>query len=168
MAGGARRWGAAASAGAVLLAALLGGCDGIARRELKPGESTRDDVVRLMGKPQAVREADGRTFLLYPRAPEGHETWLVEIGPDGRYRGMRNLLTPENFARVRPGMRRDEVRELLGPPAEEVRFDLKRETVWSYRHLADQRRAKFFNVHFADDGQVRSTSASPDPKAIGP
>lgn len=154
---------------ALALAAFLLGCDGVAQRELKPGESTRDDVTRLMGKPQMIwQEDDGRVFMEYPRAPQGHETWLVEIGPDGRYRGMRNLLAPENFARIRPGMTRDEVRRVLGAPTEQATFERRQEVVWSWRHHADQRRSEFFNVHFDYEGRVRSTSTSPDPKAIGP
>lgn len=146
---------------------LLGGCDWIAQKELKPGQSTREDVVRLMGKPQMVwEEPDGRVLMEYKRAPAGHETWLVELGPDGRYRGMRNLLSEENFARVRPGMSRDDVRRLLGAPTEQVKFDRKQEIVWSWRHMADQNRSMFFNVHFDYDGRVRSTSRSPDPERI--
>lgn len=154
---------------ALLVAALgwLGGCDYVAQKELVPGVSTRADVERLMGKPRMVwDEPDGRTLLEYVRAPAGHDTWMVEIGPDGKYVRMRNLLTEDNFARVRPGMSRDEVRRLLGAPTEQVRFERRQEDVWSWRFMADQNRSTFFNVHFGYDGRVRSTSRSPDPQTI--
>ena len=152
------------------LAALLGlvvGCDYVARKELAAGVSTRADVERLMGRPKMVWEEDGgRVFLEYPRAPAGHETLLVEIGPDGKYVGMRNLLTEDNFARVRAGMSRDEVRRLLGAPTEQLTFERRQEVVWSWRFMADQNRSMLFNVHFDLDGRVRGTSRAPDPERI--
>ena len=154
----------------ILTAALvhLGGCDWFAQKQLQPGVSTREDVVRLMGKPQMVwEEEDGRLLMEYKRAPAGHETWMVELGSDGRYRGMRNLLTEENFARVRSGMSRDEVRRLLGSPTEQLTFERKQEIVWSWRFMADQNRSTLFNVHFDLGGRVRSTSRAPDPERMG-
>lgn len=150
-----------------LLAGGLGGCDYVAQKELVPGVSTRADVERLMGKPRmAWEESDGRVLLEYVRAPAGHETYMVELGPDGRFVSMRNLLTEDNFARVRPEMTRDEVRRLLGAPTEQIAFERKQEVVWSWRFMADQNRSMLFNVHFGLDGRVRSTSRSPDPERI--
>lgn len=98
-------------------------CDWIAQRELKPGVSTVDDVRKLMGKPEMVwEEKDGSQTLEFVRAPAGTETWMVEIAPDGKYRGMKNALTLENLAQVRPGMTSDDVRRLLGKPSERTQF----------------------------------------------
>lgn len=143
---------------------LAAGCDYVAQKELVAGTSTRADVERLMGKPRMVwDEDDGRVLMEYPRGPAGHETWMVELDREGRYVGMRNLLTEANFAKVAPGLSRDEVRRLLGAPTEQVTFERKREVVWSWRFMADQNRSTFFNVHFGTDGTVRGTSRSPDP-----
>ena len=38
---------------------------------------------------------------------------LIQIGPDGKMSSLRQLLHPDNFARVKPGASRDDVRKLL-------------------------------------------------------
>ncbi len=147
----------------VLGLAALGGCDWIAQRELKVGESTVDDVRKLMGKPEMIWEDnDGSQTLEYVRGPTGHHTYFVRIGPDRKYRGMAQALTPENFAKVRPGMSSDDVRRLLGKETERNEFKLKQEIVWSWRYIADQQRSEFFNVHFDPAGKVKNTSRSMD------
>jgi len=150
-----------------LLAGLLGGCEFAARTDLKPGVSTVEDVKRYFGPPDVARTApDGSQVLEFPRGPAGYETYRVEIGPDGKYRGMTQILVPATFARVQPGMTADQVRDLLGRPTERTRFALKDEDVWSWRYKGDMARLEFFNVHFGPDGRVRTTSTSADPDAI--
>ena len=145
----------------------LFGCDYAAQKELKVGESTRDDVVRYMGKPEMIwEENDGSQVMEYARGPQGHQTYMVEIGADGKYRGMKNILIDDTFARVKPGMSRDDVRRLLGKPTETVEFKLKHEIVWSWRHHGDQQRPRMFNVHFDPSGRVKNTSHSEDPKLV--
>ena len=140
-------------------------CDWIAQRELKPGVSTVDDVRKLMGKPEMVwEEKDGSQTLEFVRAPAGTETWMVEIGPDGKYRGMKNALTLENLAQVRPGMTSDDVRRLLGKPSERTQFKQKQEDVWSWRHVDAMKQQRLFNVHLNPDGRVTGTSTSDDPQ----
>lgn len=74
---------------------------GLARGALRPGRSGEADVRSLLGEPEAVHEGEaGARILEYPRGPAGTETWMVEIGSDGRYRGMRNVLVEERFARL--------------------------------------------------------------------
>lgn len=148
--------------GGLALVASLGGCDYVAQKELRPGVSTVDDVKRYMGRPQMIWEQeDGSQVLEFVRAPAGTETYMVEIDPEGHYVGMRNVLVPENFAKVRPGMLRDDVRRLLGKPTEIERFPLRQEEVWSWRYASDYNRPEMFNAHFDLDGKVRNTSVSP-------
>ena len=124
---------------ALIMVMTMFGCDYFAQKDLRPGESTADDVRRRMGKPETVwEEAGGAQVLEYVRGPQGHQTWMVEIGPDGRYRGMRNVLANEHFVKVQPGMSRDDVRRLLGKPTETAFFKLKKEEVWSWKHAAGQ------------------------------
>ena len=67
-------------AGLLSLLASLGACDWFAQKELRVGESTVDDVRRLMGGPDTIREqADGSVIYEYPRGPEGTQTWIVSI-----------------------------------------------------------------------------------------
>ena len=152
---------------AALGALSIGACDGLAQRELRPGESTLDDVRRLMGSPGTVwEEPDGSQVLEFDRGPEGRQTWMVEIGPDGRFRQMVNVLTPENFARVAPGASRDDVRRWLGRPAETTRFPLRPdEEVWTWRFHAPGRDPELFHARIGPDGRVVTTEIQRDPKA---
>jgi outer membrane protein assembly factor BamE (lipoprotein component of BamABCDE complex) len=151
-------------AGTLLACAIalgLPACDFVAQKELKSGESTADDVRRLMGKPDMIwEEKDGAQVLEFAR---GHETMRVSIAPDGKYQSMQNILTRENFAKVALGMSQDQVRQLLGKPAEVVEFKLKDETVWSYRHMSDPGRVQMFNAHFRPDGTIVNTTTTEDP-----
>lgn len=142
------------------LASLLG-CDaGMGR--LKPGVSTLADVVAVMGKPSAQwPESDGATTYEFTRQPEGVVNYMVTMGPDGLLRAIEQTLTEERFARVAPGMTAEEVRRLLGQPAQRMRFDLKKEEAWSWRYQPEPGRQMWFNVSFDLSGRVVSTSRSP-------
>jgi hypothetical protein len=157
-------WAAMSTTAAVL---LLSGCDQVAKVELKPGVSSADDVKRYMGKPEMVwEEKDGTQFLEFPRAPEGHQTYVVEIGPDGKYKGMKNILTDESFAKIQAGQTQDDVRRTLGKPTEIVEFKLKNETVWSWKFSPGPGQSEIFNVHYSPDGKVKTTSKSVDPRTM--
>ncbi len=41
---------------------------------------------------------------------------MVTIGADGKVARIEQVLTAENFARVRPGMSQDQIRRMLGKP----------------------------------------------------
>lgn len=129
---------------------------------LKPGTSTLDDVRRQMGKPETERVFDdGARRLEYPRGPEGLNTYMVDIAPNGRLVAITQVLTAENFARVRLGMTEDDVRQLLGKPGQVAAFRLKKETVWSWKwREGGVTQEAFFNVHFGPDGRVATTSRS--------
>ncbi len=128
------------------------------------GKSTEDDVRRQAGKPEIVwEEADGGKRLEYPRGPEGVTTWMVTTAPDGTVRTIEQVLTAENFQRVRPGMSQDGIRRLLGKPTKVEAFALKQEEVWGYRWLESPTDRAFFNVHFNSQGVVTTTSRSDDP-----
>ena len=116
----------------VLLAITVGlglaACDFIAEKKLKVGESTVEDVRKFMGKPEMIwEEKDGSQTLEYVRSPEGHQTYMVAIGADGKYKGMKNILVNDEFQKIKPGMTRDDVRRVLGKPTEVVTFKLKNE-----------------------------------------
>jgi hypothetical protein len=149
------------------VAATLAGCDYIAEKELRVGESTVDDVRRMMGGPDTIREReDGSKVYEYPRGPEGAQTWMVEIGPDGRYQGMSDALSEANLARVRPGMSRDEVRRLLGRPGETGRQAGVSGTVLTWRVQAGPGVTEMFHVQLGPDGRVAKVDRSPDPRTI--
>ncbi|WP_334186533.1 hypothetical protein [Noviherbaspirillum sp.] len=154
----------------MLAAALTFGCDNQGRPvqefgldKLAKGVSSEGDVRMVMGKPDTVREEDdGSRTLEYPKGPEGARTWMFSIGKDGVLRDYKQVLTEENFARIKQGMSQDEIRWMLGKPRTVVQYKLKNEEVWDWKYMADSTTARLFNVHF-DIGtrKVTSTSTSP-------
>ncbi|MCK7501841.1 MAG: hypothetical protein MZW92_76470 [Comamonadaceae bacterium] len=88
-------------------------------KDLKPGVSTGFDVRDRMGTPTLEwRNADGSVTWEFARTPEGKVNYMVTIGPDNILREIRQVLTEENFAKVREGhdARRDP------PPAGQSRL----------------------------------------------
>lgn len=152
-------------AAGVLALVLATGCEPQRADQLAEDVSTEADVKRLFGEPRTVTVApDGTRTLDYPKQPEGYANYVMVIGPDGKLKQLRQLLNPDNFRRVQPGMDRDAVARLLGPHAREQRFDLKKETVVSWR-FRDGQAVKLFSVTFDTAGQVTSTVTEDDPRA---
>jgi outer membrane protein assembly factor BamE (lipoprotein component of BamABCDE complex) len=131
-------------------------------RGLTPGVSTEEQVRDQMGRPETERVfTDGSKRLEYPRGPQGLNTYMVDIDRDGKLSAITQVLTAENFAKIRPGMSEDEVRRLLGKPGEIAVYPLKPETVWSWKwREGGVNEEAFFNVHFGPDGRVSTTSRS--------
>ncbi len=117
-----------------------------------------------MGKPKDIVKApDGDTVWQYPSGPVGQTTYMVRFGPDQRARSVYQALTPAQFAKIQPGVPRDEVRLLLGPPGETMFFSRMNEEVWSYRYQAAAADNRIFNVNLdAKTGTVRGTSDQTD------
>jgi hypothetical protein len=145
----------------VLSVVFLAACASYSGGGLKPGESRLEDVQRVMGEP-AMRwqDADGSLQLAYPRGPAGYHTYMANFGADGRLQGIRNVLEPESFQRIRPGMTKDEVLRALGPsqPAWTAYFKARDELVWEWRYCDNWGDPSRFDVLFdGSQGTVRST-----------
>lgn len=155
----------------LLTAALLigfgaiAGCDYVARRDLVPGQHTEADVRHLMGVPTLVWEhADGSKEWDYVRAPQGVETLRVSIGPDGKYRGMTQLLTEQRFRQATPGMSRAELERMFSKPSEVVELPVPNEVVLSWRYQGDGGNRYLFNAHLDPaTGKALRYSRSDDP-----
>ena len=158
---------AAAAALALLMLPWLAGCDPQRVAQLEEGVSTEVDVRKQFGDPVTLTVLpDGSRVFDYPRQPEGWTNYVITIGPDGRMSSLRQLLNPDNFARVRPGLERQEVRNLLGRPAQMKRYDLKNEEVWDWRFKQDGQQSMLFSVTFGPDGKVLGTAIGDDPREI--
>lgn len=151
-------------AAALAVAALFTACDPQRIEKLEEGVATEADVRKQFGEPTQVTEkADGSKVLDYPRQPEGSTNYVITIGTDGKMSSLRQLLTADNFARVQPGLGQQEVRNILGRPAKQQRFDLKKEEVWDWRFKNGQE-SKIFSVTFNTAGQVTTTGVGDDPR----
>ena len=163
-----RGWGTAflAAASALAAALLLLGCDAKKIAELEEGVASEADVRARFGEPAAVyNESDGARTFEYPRQPEGQRNYMITIGADGKMSALRQVLTPANFARVLPGMGKDEVRHLLGRPAKTSVYALSPNEDWDWRFL-DGTQNKVFTVSFDKAGRVLSSVAAADPRDL--
>ncbi len=151
-----------ALAGVLMLA--LTACDSRRIEELEEDVSTEADVRQRFGDPAAVYTlADGSRTLEYPRQPEGQRNYMITIGPDGKMTALRQVLKPETFAEITPGLDKSQVRLLLGRPAATQAYPLKGEEVWDWRFL-DAGASKLFSVTFDGEGRVITTATIADPR----
>ncbi|MEH3087060.1 MAG: outer membrane protein assembly factor BamE [Xylophilus ampelinus] len=149
-------------------AALLPGCDNQRIGRLEEGVATEADVRREFGEPERVwPEAGGARTFEYNRQPEGARNYMVTLGPDGTMTALRQVLTPQNFAAIAPGMPAEEVRRRLGRPMRVASYPLKRETAWDWRYLESPTEAMVFSVDFGPDDRVLRTGRMRDPREQG-
>ncbi len=149
----------------LMLGALFSllGCDRTG--ELRPGISTTTEVIDKMGKPAMEWQEGADKVWEYPFTPEGTRNYMLTIGPDGILKAMVQVLTPENFARVTPGMTREQIRRLLGKPASVQFLELKQEEVWEWKEQSPLPSSDMrINVYFSNTGQVTHTGRYENPK----
>ena len=142
------------------------GCDPQRISELQPGVSTEADVRDRFGEPENVWNAEGgvRTFE-YNRQPAGQVNDMIDIGSDGKLVAVRQVLTPENFARVQPGMPMDSVRRLLGKAARVAPYPLKDEIHVQWRFANARNEPQVFTVVQGPGAVVARTETGPDTEA---
>lgn len=151
---------------AVLAGLLLTACDPQAISELEEGVSTEADVRERFGAPEAVWEGPaGAQIYEYNRQPAGHVNYMITIGTDGKMTALRQVLTPQNFARIDTGMPMEDVRRQLGKPMKITTYELKRQTHydWRYQDGPNTSDSKIFTVVFDSDFKVMSTGSVIDP-----
>ncbi|WP_431095273.1 outer membrane protein assembly factor BamE domain-containing protein [Polaromonas aquatica] len=155
------------------LALGLVACDPQRIAELEEGVATEADVRARFGEPEKIWEAadmaetplpgaaaapGARTFE-YNRQPQGQVNYMITIGADGKMSALRQVLTPQNFAKVQPGMRMEQVRKMLGKPMKVTPYALKQETHYDWRYLNPPSTARIFTVVFDRDLRVVSTGS---------
>ncbi|SEJ59906.1 Beta-barrel assembly machine subunit BamE [Variovorax sp. OK212] len=141
----------------------LAACDSRNIRELEEGVSTEADVRARFGQPENIWDApdQGRVFE-YNRQPAGQKNYMINIGADGKMSALRQVLTPENFARVKPGLMMEDLRKLLGKPAKVTPYALKHETEWEWRWVQPPNSPMVFTATLNDDQRVVRSGSSPD------
>ena len=158
-----------------LLSTILGlaGCDQQRIKELEEGVATETDVRARFGEPEKIWDArdmaslpmpgaaavPGARTLEYNRQPAGQVNYMITIGADGRMTALRQVLTPQNFAAVLPGMPMETVRKMLGKPMKITPYALKRELHYDWRYLNPPSTAMIFTVAFNADLRVVSTAS---------
>ena len=150
----------------ILSALLLGACAAYNGHGLKPGDDRLENVLQAMGQP-AMRwqDADGSVQFAYPRGPMGFHTFMVQIGPDGKLRQIEDVMDQKSFARIQPGMNKEQVLHILGPsyPGWTAYFKARDELVWEWRYCDAWNAAARFDVLFDNSlSTVRSTMSQTD------
>jgi outer membrane protein assembly factor BamE (lipoprotein component of BamABCDE complex) len=145
----------------------LSACDMQKASKLEEGVSTEADVRKQFGEPQSTfTNPDGSRTFEYTRQPAGQTNYFITIGSDGKMTSLRQVLKPSEFAKITPGLNKDEARKILGRPAKSIRYDLKpNEENWEWRWL-DGQDAKLFIATFDNDGKVIKTQSIDDPAAM--
>jgi hypothetical protein len=140
-----------------LAAFLAAACASYGGSSLRPGVSTQAEVLQVMGEP-ALRftEADGSKVLFYPRGPLGTQTFRVTVGPDGVVRSIEGVLNDDVFNRIRPGLTKDEVLRMIGPPRETMTFERLGHEAWDYKYVDTWGYDAIFSVTFDREGRVVS------------
>lgn len=158
-----RRW--IPWAGLLLCLPLLPACSSYAPPDRASGMS-RDELVARMGPPEMERRVDAGSRLEFPRGPFGKQTWFVYFDANGRALRAEQVLTRANFERVVPGMAQDDLRKLLGRPAEFQVLARARGMVWSYRY--ENNDCLWFQVELSLEQRVRSAGYGEPPECATP
>ncbi len=142
----------------LVAAVTLAACDRVATGELQPGFSTVTDLRTKMGEPRVIYREQGREIWVYPLGPEGTKTYFMTVTPDGKLQAIDQVLTEANFARIQPGMSRDEVEAIIGPHGREQRFAMSpNEVTFKYRFLRGNEPLFFDVTYTLPDGRVKAT-----------
>ncbi|MES2942633.1 MAG: outer membrane protein assembly factor BamE [Pseudomonadota bacterium] len=169
------------------LSLLLGlvACDQQHISELEEGVATETDVRTRFGEPEKIWDArdmaslplpgatlavlatPGARTLEYNRQPQGMVNYMITIGPDGKMSALRQVLAPQNFAAILPGLSMEQVRKMLGKPMKVTPFVLKNQTHYDWRYLNPPNIAMIFTVVFVSDLRVVST-ASVEEESVSP
>mgnify|MGYP003477071515 FL=1 len=147
-------------------AVFLPGCDNQRIAQLEDAASTEGAVRIKSGEPEKIWDgADGSKIFEYNRQPAGTQNYMITIGTDGKMSALRQVLTPQNFAKITPGMMMEDVRKMLGKPMKITPYELVNEYHYQWRFLdgANESDKKIFTVVFNTDLKVKSTSSAMDP-----
>lgn len=147
------------------LALALSACAPLVRRTPAVGTPLAEVTAKL-GQPNAVYPApDGGQVLEYRGQPMGQFQYMARIGPDGRLLSYDQVLTSENFARVKVDQwTKADILRNFGQPAETSAVAFHNYEVWSYRYKESGVWNSMMHVHFDQQGVVRQMLNGPDPR----
>jgi outer membrane protein assembly factor BamE (lipoprotein component of BamABCDE complex) len=128
---------------------------------LRPGVSTREEVLAAMGQPAARWSlADRGEQLSFPSGPTGYQSFMATIDVDGKLVRIENVLREPTLDRISRGMTEADVIRLIGPsvPAWTAEFDARDERVLEWRYCSQFSQIERFDVLFDRPTRtVRST-----------
>lgn len=146
---------------------LLPACDYANIKDIRPGVTTQAEIRARMGEPGFVHwNDDGTATWEYARQPNGSNCYMISFSPDLIVSKVEQVLNETNYARIRDGLSKDDVRRILGAPGSKVVFDNLQEEIWEWRiEGMPPMDETYFMVHFdTRHGAVKKTSKRIAPK----
>jgi len=134
-------------------------------RQAPPAGAPLAEVTAKLGKPDAIYpDPAGGQVYEYRGQPMGQFQYMARIGPDGRLVSYDQVLTSENFAKVKVDQwTKDDILRHFGRPAEVTGVYFHNYEVWSYRYKEAGVWNSLMSVHFDQQGVVRQMLNGPDP-----
>ena len=119
---------------AFLLAAGLGACGSLRPAGTLPaGTSIAEARQSLVGPSGEYALPGGGTRLEFRQGSFGRETYMLDFDASGRLVANRQVLTPQTFATIQPGMTQNDVLARIGRPAFVFPIGWQQSQVWNYR-----------------------------------
>jgi len=146
---------------AALLTVFLPACDIVNLPAIEPGVTTQAEVRSRMGEPGFIHwNDDGTATWEYSRQPAGVHCYMISFDHQKVVTRLDQVLNEANYAALRPGMSKDDVRRLYGQPARKQVFDNLREEIWEWRiEGLMPHEETYFMVHFdTGHGAVKKSS----------
>lgn len=146
---------------------LLVACAGLASPEGLPIGATESQVIASMGPPTGrYALPGGGTRLEFARGPQGKETYMVDFDAAGGSTVWDQVLTPQHFMSLEPGISSEEVLMRIGHPGSTRAYPRQRLTVWNYRYPTFE--CLWYQVSIGDDGKFISAAQGIDPQCDTP
>lgn len=142
---------------AALLPLGLAGCAIFLPPPLAVGQNEAE-VQAILGTPTGrYAMPDGVTRLEFATGPYGRQTWMVDLGSDGRSRWFDQVLNMRHFADFQQkvaGMSTGEVLRELGRPGQRDHGGLRGGETWSWRYPTND--CLWFQASIDADGKASS------------
>lgn len=144
-----------------LLAFLLASCAAYDGSGLRAGVASENEVRQTLGTPALeIANPDGSRQMAYPKGYFSNQTYMVQVGRDGMFQGIQQVLNEDHFYRIQPGQTRDDVLRLIGPPLETTDFPRLQQVAWDYRYQDAWGYIAIFSVMLDRDGRVAGKASS--------
>ena len=128
---------------------------------LPPGTSIAE-ARQTLGAGDEYPLPNGGTRLSFPR---GNDTYMLDFDAGGRLVQSQQVLTPQNFSTIQPGMPQAEVLTRLGRPAFVFPVGYQRLQVLNYRFGGLEGDCMVFQVSISNaTGNVTEAGTGPDPR----
>jgi outer membrane protein assembly factor BamE (lipoprotein component of BamABCDE complex) len=119
------------------------------------------EVLERFGKPSIDRPTEDGELMIYSTAPMGQWAYAAVFDHSGSVVRVAQVLTPENFARIRKGAWDEEdVLAHFGPPA--ARRNIRGFEAWDYRYKEYGTYNSLFTITFDPNGVVEKAENGPD------